>query len=81
MFDLEDSHHLELYNYLKRRSNGSSYIRTLIHSDMNEVKQQTQPEHVIEAEPIEIVVNGQPTIPTYEVVKEQDDDVIFEGII
>jgi hypothetical protein len=33
-FDLDDNFHLKIYNYLKQRTNGSSYIRTLIHQDM-----------------------------------------------
>lgn len=83
MFDLEDAHHLELYNYLKDRSNGSSYIRSLIQMDMRGVKQQAQPESIVEAEPIEIVVNGTPATKSYEVVKEQDsdDDMILDGIL
>ena len=48
MFDLEDEFQAKLYDYLKKRSNGSSYIRTLIHSDMTGVKQQIIYEPVIE---------------------------------
>lgn len=33
-FDLDDSHQAQLYHYLKNRTNGSSYIRSLIHLDM-----------------------------------------------
>lgn len=84
MFDLEDEHHLKLYEYLKQRSNGSSYIRTLIHSDMNgEVKQQTQPEHILEVEPIPILVHGEPAVNN--IIEEpqqiEDDDIILDGII
>lgn len=33
-FDLDDPYHLQLYEYLKRQTNGSSYIRTLLHQSM-----------------------------------------------
>jgi hypothetical protein len=86
MFDLEDEHHLKLYEYLKQRSNGSSYIRTLIHSDMTgEVKQQTQPETIVEAEPIPIMVQGEPLNTIKDQVTdetiEEDDDIILDGIL
>lgn len=35
MFDLDDEYHLMLYNHLKKQTNGSSYIRTLLHQDIN----------------------------------------------
>jgi hypothetical protein len=34
MFDLDDEYQLKLYNHLKNRTNGSSYIRTLLHQDL-----------------------------------------------
>jgi hypothetical protein len=33
-FDLDDEYQLKLYEHLKNRTNGSSYIRTLIHLDL-----------------------------------------------
>ena len=50
LFDLDDEFHQELYNYLKKQTNGSSYIRMLLHEDMNKnnkvVKEQVKTEIV-----------------------------------
>lgn len=42
MFDLDDQYHLSLYKYLKGQTNGSSFIRTLLHQNLNESKQDTR---------------------------------------
>jgi hypothetical protein len=34
MFDLDDEYQAKLYEHLKQRTNGSSYIRSLIHQDL-----------------------------------------------
>lgn len=34
LFDLDDEYQAKLYNHLKNRTNGSSYVRTLLHLDM-----------------------------------------------
>jgi hypothetical protein len=67
-FDLDDEYQLKLYNYLKNRTNGSSYVRTLLHQDMNggQVKQQsvtmnTQPPDEIVNEQV-IINNEQPDV-------------------
>lgn len=82
IFDLNDEHQLELYNHLKKRSNGSSYVRTLIYSDMNEVKPKINEQEVRRYEEpennyVEEVIEQPP-----KVFKEsQDDTVILDGIL
>lgn len=34
IFDIEDEYQQNLYNHLKKRSNQSSFIRTLLHTDL-----------------------------------------------
>jgi len=82
MFDLEDEFQAKLYDYLKKRSNGSSYIRTLIHSDMTGVKQQIIYEPVIETKPVDIVVPEQIIVPEHNEVEDNtEDDIILDGIL
>ena len=37
-FDIDDPYHKALYEYLKKQTNGSSFIRTLLHQSMNNNK-------------------------------------------
>lgn len=50
-FDLDDDFQLKLYEYLKDRTNGSSYIRTLIHQDIAANQPPIQPMTVINYQP------------------------------
>lgn len=43
MFDLDDEYQAKLYEHLKRRTNGSSYIRSLIHQDLFGIYKNTEP--------------------------------------
>lgn len=43
MFDLDDEYQAKLYEHLKRRTNGSSYIRSLIHQDLFSISKNTIP--------------------------------------
>lgn len=41
-FDLDDPHHLTLYNFLKKQTNGSSFVRALLHENIKSDKGDTR---------------------------------------
>lgn len=63
MFDIDDQYQLKLYEHLKQRTNGSSYIRTLIHQDLIKYGEvgtdENQPTSPIISEP-EIITYKEP---------------------
>jgi hypothetical protein len=80
MFDLDDPYHLGLYKYLKRQTNGSSYVRTLLHQDLNEGKRDTHSPPSLKEYPIvnvqdEVVIEEQKVIKTKSVMKTVEDTV------
>lgn len=66
MFDLDDPYHLSLYKYLKGQTNGSSYVRTLLHQDLNESKRDTR---------------SPPLLKEYPIVNVQDRSIVEEPMV
>lgn len=87
-FDLDDPYQLRLYNYIKDKTNGSSYIRTLVHVDMmsnnNMVQEQIQPEaNVIKIRQTESKVKAEPVGSSIVIDPPSniiDEDIIVEGL-
>lgn len=74
-FDLSDDFQLQIYNHLKKRSNGSAYIRTLIYNDMTK-----EDKVIIQKE--NVIIEKEPEIVEYEdkVEEEKKDDMIMDGL-
>lgn len=87
-FDLDDPYQLKLYNYVKDKTNGSSYMRTLIHVDMNSnkdiVREQIQPEtNVIKIRQTESKVKAEPVGNSIVIDPPSNnvtEDIIVEGL-
>jgi hypothetical protein len=91
IFDLEDEHQKMLYEFLKKRSNRSSYIRTLLYNAKREGKVEpipfddqttqilnTEVQRTISSQPIRIKVNSVPIV-TEQVI--DDEDIILDGLL
>lgn len=80
-FDLEDEYQLKLYNYVKQRSNGSSYIRTLIHQDLHansNVQIQDKEYEVVKEQVEQVSVSSPIRINSYQDIdKSEDEDTVF----
>lgn len=93
-FDLEDEFQLKLYNHLKKRTNGSAYIRTLIHQDLysngNAEEVQLRPKNTAPTLNYKNIINNKdvvenvasPIIEEYiKPSKDEDNDIIIDGLI
>jgi hypothetical protein len=89
LFDLDDPHHLKLYNYLKSSTNGSSFIRSLLHQDMNGYKVVKEQDLIESEQPVTDVVTESTTASVYKAAHDSvrindyssDDDISVEDLI
>lgn len=92
MFDIDDEYQLKLYKHIKERTNGSSYIRSLIYQDMCSNKQKIDNsietrkevmEEKIDFEPNTIEDNSERTIKINGVdyPMEEDEEVYIDDLI
>lgn len=89
-FDIEDEYQLKQYLHIKRRTNSSSYIRTLVQIDIGGINEKDnnsqilkeQIEHKDIIESTENVVKESPKI-SYPIatIEEDDDEVFLDGLL
>lgn len=83
MFNLNDEYQLKLYNYLKKHSNGSSYVRTLIHMDLFKNKHTNTNDLILKdyQEDKDVIINKEINEIENQKVKEDNNEIFLDGII
>lgn len=84
-FDFDDEYQVKLYNHIKQRSNGSSYVRTLIHQDMynNKLDRLEQYKVVKEQDKVEHPLSQPIKINSYQnnSTDESEDNIFIDDFI
>jgi hypothetical protein len=86
-FDLDDEYQKAIYDYIKERSNQSSYIRSLVHSDMRSKQPASEPliidykDEIVESkiEKVEYIAVPDPPLKLKSIVVE-DDELDLDGM-
>lgn len=81
-FDIDDPNHLTLYNYLKKQTNGSSFIRSLLYENIKSDKGDTRTPPILkEPEKISKTVAKIVTEDKVVQVKKIESEIDFSSLI